>query len=610
MKFKVLLETLLMELSGDEIYQKYYSNIPYDTFIEIIGADPQTIIEDGKIKRVGKYGKLLLSLYQKGGLQLEDIPKANEYLGYVYKHNVAIDSKKINGLGDLYNLISQFIVKTKLDLSSILEALKPGEDYKMLHNGKEWFIFQPLTEKGSSYLGYNTEWCTAWGQHSTKKEYRERSCRFDSHNNQGPLFIIINKNDTDVKYQLHIESKQYMDKNDRRITVSDLFDANPEIKYYFFPSFVREVSKEEIQNELNRIDFLSHKDGMVLIMKSVDVVENRLVQALLNEDMDLLNELISYDDKEPDDISIYKGKLIISANQLGGDCEDASRAYDFYAYEANNGSEYVRDDIYNMDGENLEEMLSEYLQSFYENKTEELNNGLSVKSFDEFKNIYFTMYRNDDNIIDWFEDKILDITVGDYEQANADYLNHISESIDFDDRQMEINLVKFIKFLTVRNITKISDEGGDDKSVMPLWDLMDKYLYENDIPTDYETQYVSLNQPTFKGDSYGIDKFTVQFFENIIENPESEHKCLEIRKTFYEIVKKYFNSGNFYEDDNKRIFLKSMNVNCENETVLLKYLNKETNETHEGNVKIENIVPLINNYKLFENRNLIHPRFL
>jgi Xaa-Pro aminopeptidase len=30
------------------------------------------VVEDGKIQKMGKYVKLLISLFQKGGLQLED----------------------------------------------------------------------------------------------------------------------------------------------------------------------------------------------------------------------------------------------------------------------------------------------------------------------------------------------------------------------------------------------------------------------------------------------------------------------------------------------------------------------------------------------------------
>ena len=62
-----LLEGLLLELSGREIYQKYYSKIPYETFLDIVMADPKTNISgSGELLSIGKYSKLLLTFYQKG----------------------------------------------------------------------------------------------------------------------------------------------------------------------------------------------------------------------------------------------------------------------------------------------------------------------------------------------------------------------------------------------------------------------------------------------------------------------------------------------------------------------------------------------------------------
>lgn len=40
MKFSLLFEELLTELSAKEIYQKYYNNLDYDDFVRIAKADP------------------------------------------------------------------------------------------------------------------------------------------------------------------------------------------------------------------------------------------------------------------------------------------------------------------------------------------------------------------------------------------------------------------------------------------------------------------------------------------------------------------------------------------------------------------------------------------
>lgn len=607
MKFQNLLESLLLELTGDEIHQKYYSKISYDIFSSIVGTDPQSKIENDRVVRIGKYGKLLLSMYQTGGLQLEDLAKANEYLGYVYKHNVAVDVKKVKELGDLYNLVSQFIVKDKLDLESILTALKPNEDYKLLHDGEDWLIYQPLSEKGSSYLGYGTEWCTAWGTHSTNKSYRERHCLFGKHHNQGPLYIIINKKDNDVKYQFHFESKQYMDRSDRRVDTGTMLDNNKELKYYFFPSLYREITKEEVQLELKRIDVLSAEEGVELIKKSIGVVNNSLVNAILNGDDEELSELIKYDSDE-DDSSIYidRGKLVIVTDQLEQDSADAEHALSYYDYEANNGADWVRSDVENMDGEQLEEMMLEYFKTFYKAKTQELNQGLGFSNFDQFHAEYFDVFRHDTNLIDWFESKIIDISTDDYEQENANESNRIRETIDFEDeKELHINIVKFVKFLVTKDIRKIPTE--DPNLNLSLWDVIDEYISVNDVPTDWESVYTSLNQPEFKDEKYGIDKFTVEFFEKLIDDPESNIRCSEYRKQFYDIVKKYFNNGNYYKNEHVTVILKSMQVNCQDGTVQVRYTNNDTgevfgNEKGKDNVKIDNLVTLMTNYKLFESK--------
>ena len=176
----VLLEELLLELSGQEIHQKYYSKIPYETFVNIVVSDPRSNVDGvGNLLNLGKYSKLLLSLYQKGTLQIEDLVKAKEYLGYVYLHNIPVEVGKIRQLGDLYNIVKQYIIEDTLDFKLILDSLVLGTDYKLLHTGKDWTFYQPLTEKGSSYLGVNTEWCTTWGQYCLNKKQQGTFLAFE-----------------------------------------------------------------------------------------------------------------------------------------------------------------------------------------------------------------------------------------------------------------------------------------------------------------------------------------------------------------------------------------------------------------------------------------------
>ena len=88
MNFKTLLESLITEATPQEIYDKFYKDIPIDIFKEIIGSDPQTVVSPDGIVRIGKYSKMLLNLYKKKNLKLEDIGAWSDYLGYIYKHQI------------------------------------------------------------------------------------------------------------------------------------------------------------------------------------------------------------------------------------------------------------------------------------------------------------------------------------------------------------------------------------------------------------------------------------------------------------------------------------------------------------------------------------------
>ena len=68
----------LIEATVQEIFDKYYSDIPYVTFLEIIHADP-TYSADHPDK-MGKYGKWLLSMYKKGQISPDDLNGVRKYL--------------------------------------------------------------------------------------------------------------------------------------------------------------------------------------------------------------------------------------------------------------------------------------------------------------------------------------------------------------------------------------------------------------------------------------------------------------------------------------------------------------------------------------------------
>jgi hypothetical protein len=132
--FDLLTEWNLFE-NKEEIYKKFYSDIDRDVFIKIISADPKTIIKDNEIKVIGKYSKILLDMYKNGNLLLEDLPKANEYFTVAYKYNIPINSKEVENLSDIYNLVKDRIAMSKESVYSLMELLDE-KDYKNIEMEK------------------------------------------------------------------------------------------------------------------------------------------------------------------------------------------------------------------------------------------------------------------------------------------------------------------------------------------------------------------------------------------------------------------------------------------------------------------------------------------
>ncbi len=603
MKFELIIEDLLNELSGTEIYNKYYSKIPYDEFKSIVDSDPQTTVGgDGVIARLGKYAKLLLNMYQKGGLRLEDLEKAKEYLGYVYSHKIPVEINKINELGDLYNVVKDYIAKDTKSLSEILKVLSQDE-FKVLHNGEGWYVFQPLTEKAACYLGVNTEWCTTWGPYSLNKKNKDRGNLYQRYAKDGPLFIMINKSDQNDKYQFHFESKQYMDKDDRRIDTSEFLRNKIELRNFFFPSFLGEVSNDELQLELKRIDVLPEEDGTELIKKSVGQIDNPLINAILNEDEVALEQLIVSDDLNGS-VEISGGRLVIPVSDLKEDTQSLYDVISYYEYEANNGWQFVYDDMRDRGiDEYEEEHLLKFFTDYYEANSSELGSSLGIKNFEQFHKMFFDNYKSNDNIQEDFWTDIADASYENYETANESELNTFKNLIEFEyGYEISISIVSVVKFLIRKNITQINDENGTS-----LWSFMDGYIDANNLPTEYERIYdFSINYPKY-GENNSLTKRTNELFEEYMDNSEATHHCAKLRQTLNDVMDKFFKNSTTFENEHIRVRLKSTEINCVNGTVKVEYTNKDTGETYGGwrsnndTVKVDNLASLVTNYKLFEN---------
>lgn len=227
-------ESLLLEATLDDIYTKYYSNIPQDEFWQIIKADPT--YNEQKSQKMGKYGKWLLNLYKQGKLKNEDLYKATDYLSYFVKYYNKITEKDINKLPDLpslYNIIKPYkeasdngedIATSKSD-----EVRRIKEDAEKVFEDNQWLVIIPHTQEASCYYGKNTQWCTA-----ATDSYN----MFNHYNNKGPLFINIRKTDG-KKFQFHFETNSFMDETDTpiRTPIAKTIGLNANLVQYYISRY-------------------------------------------------------------------------------------------------------------------------------------------------------------------------------------------------------------------------------------------------------------------------------------------------------------------------------------------------------------------------------------
>ena len=200
--YALLNETLILEAASlADVYQKYYKQIPEEEFRQIVAADP-TSGED----KMGKYSKWLLALYASNNLKLEDLYKATSYLTTFHKYKQKLDRKDIGqykSLSDLFQAIEPYSDNTKA-ASHKEEIRKIKEGAEKVYEDNEWLVVIPHTRAAAIEYGKGTQWCTA-----ATESYNY----FEHYNEQGPLYININKKTGD-KYQFHFESEQFMNVND------------------------------------------------------------------------------------------------------------------------------------------------------------------------------------------------------------------------------------------------------------------------------------------------------------------------------------------------------------------------------------------------------------
>lgn len=317
-------------VEGIKEVQAKYPNIPNDVFMKIIALDPT--YKEGK-DSVGTYGKWILNLFNKGNLKEEDFYKVKDYLTTFESKKKWFANKDIGqfkSLGDLAQALDNIkegeLSQNQKDKQAKREYQRAELNADKLYEDNTWVVYVPKDYNSSCKLATNTEWCTGPSSHGDSKYY-------DMYSKKGPLYILINKNDKDEKYQLHFPSGQFMDKYDRPFTIEDtskrelegvvkfFLDKEPDESILILSCFsisginneeLKEEIKDRINNDKTIVKLFGDKGYIVLDIE--DAIEfrdtsNDWIKACIDGDVwEFMDSSYYYDFNTQDEVTYLLGK--------------------------------------------------------------------------------------------------------------------------------------------------------------------------------------------------------------------------------------------------------------------------------------------------------------
>jgi len=310
-RFQVLYDKMVKPSKGQEgDARKPKGLMNFETLKQIIFADPTTrtpqgmtpetaSIEDMDKVKVGKYTQWMLKNFvlptftdERAGVEkgtseysrmmneyqrlfIEDLHKMTDDLKKYerFKNQLPQDKRDINKISadELFELVKDFkLEKTKASKQE-KESAKTSYQYpgsEIVYRGSNWTLIK-IEDKGELgkgaaifFGGYQdgdsgeSRWCTS----APGLNY------FNTYIKDGPLYVVLPNDDNGQvgkrtglpkeRYQFHFPSDQFMNRDDRRVSLVELLNGKmAELKDFFKPEFAKGlVSKGGNKVEVNYPD--------------------------------------------------------------------------------------------------------------------------------------------------------------------------------------------------------------------------------------------------------------------------------------------------------------------------------------------------------------------
>jgi hypothetical protein len=321
---QILREGFLLEINSNQAWEQFYSN---EEKFPLLKGDKSLFdyIEGLYPKKNDQHNRgyfmWLYRLINDGKLKDEDFYKVKEYLRLFNKfiNRISNDKRDINqykSIHDLYIVVKDF-ESNEDDVStsktSEIKKIKREEIDRVYDDG-DWLVLVPKTERASCLVGKGTQWCTAADKSNNM---------FDHYNSDGMLYVLISKYD-DSKYQLHFESNQLMDVNDREVSAAFFFDHIAESNglYNFlkgqndrFYEFILETSVDDFADD-------GYSETFEEALSSLDDDNSTLKRILENLRVGDESRAVWYGyvyEKNPYNISDYEIKSLLERSDIDTD---------------------------------------------------------------------------------------------------------------------------------------------------------------------------------------------------------------------------------------------------------------------------------------------------
>jgi hypothetical protein len=186
---------------------------------------------------LGKYGKWILNLYNRGNLSEGEFSEVTALLNQFTIYRNRIQNKDLNAyktLDELSDILAQVVdddsmlsdrqkLRFKKNLKAGRVSTGAEDDYDIVLDTPKYTVYVPNTHEASMKLGKGTDWCTAHENPDWYNSYTE---------NGGKLYIIKDKS-AGKRWQYSDKNGDFLDEYDILMNSYKMFNSLENYETFF-----------------------------------------------------------------------------------------------------------------------------------------------------------------------------------------------------------------------------------------------------------------------------------------------------------------------------------------------------------------------------------------